>query len=157
MKPSELRRRGVIYVTMVMTFAVRALSVFLTVWLTAAAAFPPCCWSMASAHAHQPTADRAPGAGTSAGHHHDHHGRGDANTAAGTVSVVSAVPADDCDAEFADAATTMGAVKRAALRPAPQSAAAFVLPAVSGPDVASPDSSPPGASFTSAFLSPLRI
>jgi hypothetical protein len=147
----------VIYLTMVMTFAVRALSVFLTVWLTAAGAFPPCCWSMPSAHAHQQAAAGAPIDATPAAHHHEHHGTGDADTDAGPESVVSALAASDCDAAFADAATTTGAVKRAALRPALSNTDASILPSTSGHDGARSDTSPPGSSFPSAFLSPLRI
>ena len=157
MQPSPQRRKAVIYLTILMTFAVRALSLFLTVWLTAATALPLCCWSMSSAHAHQQAADSAASDATPAPHHHEHHGGGDSETGTDPASVVSAVPAHDCDAAFADAATTTGIVKRAALRPAPADSYVSILPHASGHDVARSDTSPPGSSFTSSFLSPLRI
>ena len=142
---------------MVMTFTVRALSVFLAMWLTAASAFPPCCWSMSSAHAHQPVPDSAPSdAATSAEHHHNHHGNDDSDAVGGAAPALSSIAAYDCDAELADAAATMAVVKRAALRPMAESAADFVVP-ISAHAVAGSNTSPPGSTFTSAFLSPLRI
>lgn len=146
-----------VYLTMVRTFAVRALSMFLAVGLTAASAFPPCCWSMSSAHGHLQSPDSVPSDAASVEHHHDHHGSADSDTGVDTASTVSAVPAYDCNAEFVDTATTTGVVKRTALRQAPQSAAAFFRPTLSRHDVAPSDASPPGASVTSGFLSPLRI
>ena len=157
MKPSELRRRGVIYVTMVMTIAVRALSLFLTVWLTAAAAFPPCCWSMAYAHEHQQTPDVARSDATSAEHHHDHPGSGDTRAVRGTESVLSSMSAYNCDVEFADSATTLSSVQRGAMHPTAESAVDFVVQTRSARDIPRSDTSPPGSTFPSAFLSPLRI
>jgi hypothetical protein len=157
MDASELRRKAVIYLTMVMRFAVRALSVFLTVWLTAAGAFPPCCWSMASADAHQQAPDTASSDATPSAHHRDHHGSGDADSGTYTESLLSALPASDCDAELADATTTAGVAKRVALRPALAKSDASIPPPTSEHDVVRSDTSPPGSSLTPAFLSPLRI
>ena len=157
MKPSGLRSRGVIYVTLLMTFAVRVLSVFLAVWLTAAAAFPPCCWSMAYAHEHQQTPDTAAGHATPSEHHHGHHESDDSDAVAGTASVLSSIHAYDCDAEFDDAAATPGVVKRALMRPAAEGAADFVVPTISAHYASRSNTSPPGSTVTSAFLKPLRI
>ena len=146
-----------IYLTLLMTCAVRALTVFLAIWLVAAAGFPPCCWSMVYAHAHQQTPDIASSDATSAEHHHAHHESDDSDAVDGTGSVLSSIPAYDCDTESIDAATTMGVAKRGAMRPAAQSAADFVAPRVSAHKVARSDTAPPGTTFNSAFLNPLRV
>ena len=156
MEPPEARRRGVIYVTVSMTFAVRALSVFLTVWLTAAAAFPPCCWSMTYAHEHQETPDGSRSDAAAAEHHH--HGSADSVAPSGTTSVLSSVPAYDCDTESVDAATITSAARPPAdARLAGDSAVDVVAPPVSARMFARADLSPPGTSSSAAFLSPLRI
>lgn len=157
MEPSGLRQRGVIYLTVLMTFTVRALSAFLTVWFMTAAAFPLCCWSMAYAHEHQRTTDIASSDATSPEHRHDRHERDDSDAAGGTASVLSSIPAYDCDTGLTDAATTMGVVTRAAMRPAAESAAGCAAPRVSAHKVARSDTAPPGTTFNSAFLNPLRI
>src|SRR5687767_2427683 len=87
-----------------MTRAVRALSLFLTVWVTAVAAFPPCCWSMTVAHEHQPQAVAAASVAPSHDHHH-HHGSAQPSVPTAAQSV-SAVPAHDCDTKGADAIAT---------------------------------------------------
>ena len=148
MEPFRLRRRGVIYVTLLMTFAVRALCLFLTVWLTAAAAFPPCCWSMVYAHEHRQTP---------AEHHHDHHSSGVSEPVDAAIPVLSSTPAYDCDTAFADATTTTGVVKRSAMRPATACGADPVVPTPSAHAVPRSDTSPPGSTCSPAFLSPLRI
>jgi hypothetical protein len=132
--------------------------VFLTVWLTASAAFPPCCWSMVYAHAHQQTPDIASTEAPSAEHHHPHHASGDSAAVDGTESVLSSLPADDCDTGSIDAATTMGVVKRGVVHPATRSAGDLVAPRISARNVARSDTAPPGTTtLTAAFLRPLRI
>lgn len=142
---------------MVMAFTVRALSVFLTVWLAAAGAFPPCCWSMGSAHEHQQPGDVASGDPAPAAHHHDHHGSGDSDAVEVSESAVSPSPVHDCDADRINAAATTGVVKRAAVRPAAEKAARFVAPTVAARETARSDSAPPHATLNSAFAGPLRI
>ena len=145
-----------IYVTLPMTFAVRALSLFLTVWLTAAAAFPPCCWSMTYAHEHQETPDGSRSDAAAAEHHH--HGSADSVAPSGTASVLSSVPAYDCDTESADAATITSAPRPPAdARVAGDTSVDMVAPPVSAHMFARGALSPPGTSSGAAFLSPLRI
>lgn len=159
MDPSNVRKTSVIYVTTVMTVAIRALTIFLSLWLTAATAFPPCCWSMGDAHEHQQAPDIAQSHAASNEHHHDHHGGDDPNPdVVGTaVPAPSMIPSYDCDATLADTAMTAGVVTRAVLRPTGTDASASVVPTVSAHEVAGSDTSPPGAAVNSAFLSPLRI
>jgi hypothetical protein len=127
------------------------------VWLSVGTAYPACCWSMASAHAHQQTPAIASSNATSAEHHHAHHKADDSDAVDGTGSVLSSSPAYDCDTEFIDAAATMGVAKRGAMRPAARSAADFVAPRVSAHKVARADTAPPGTTLNSAFLNPLRV
>jgi hypothetical protein len=144
----------VIYLTLLMTFAVRALSLFLTVWLTATAAFPPCCWSMASAHDHQTQQEAT--AGTDQSHDHQHHDSTD-SAAPASVPVMSAVPAHDCDTASAEAvATPRTPLSFADLR-AMCDSIDIAVPQPSVRFVVHPDYAPPGASSASAFLNPLRI
>jgi hypothetical protein len=139
-----------------MQLAVRALSLFLTVWLTAAAAFPPCCWSMTYTHEHQQAPGSAGSDASSAEHHH--HGSAASIAVDGTTSVLSAIPAYGCDTEPADAATMTSAARPPAdARPAGKTAMDFVVPPMSTHVVARADLSPPGATSSSAFLNPLRI
>lgn len=142
--------------TLSMQLAVRALSLFLTVWLTAATAFPPCCWSMTYAHEHQQAPDSSRSDASSAEHHHH---QGTASIAAdGTTSVLSALPVYGCNTEPADAATITSAARLPAdARPAGKTAVDFDLPPISTHVVAPADLSPPGATSSSAFLNPLRI
>src|SRR5688500_9057453 len=143
MEPPEVRRRDVIYVTLSMKFAVRALSLFLTVWLTAAAALPPCCWSMTYAHEHQDTQDRFMSDAPAAEHHH--HGSAESVAPSGTTSVLSSIPAYDCDTESADAATITSPAKRPAdAGVAGETAVDIVAPRVSAHIFARTDLSPPG-------------
>lgn len=157
MEPPGQRRRHVIYVTMSMKLAVRALSLFLTVWLTAVAAFPPCCWSMTYAHQHQEMPDSSRSGASSAEHHH-HDGSAESVAAAGSTSVLSSFPTYDCDTAFADAATITSAAKSPSdAHMAGDTAVDIVAPPTSTHVVARADLSPPGATFSSAFLNPLRI
>jgi hypothetical protein len=139
-----------------MKLAVRALSLFLTVWLTAATAFPPCCWSMTYAHEHQETSDGSRDDAAAAEHHH--HGTADTVAASATSFVLSAIPAYDCDTESADAAT-ITSVPRLPIHAglASERASDVVVPALSTRAFAHADLSPPGTSSSAAFLSPLRI
>ena len=143
--------------TMVMTFAVRALSLFLVVWLTVTAAIPACCWSMAYAHEHEQASDIPPSDAMSGEHHHDHHENVDSGALDGTAPVLSSISGYNCDAEFADAATILRGAQPTALRPIAEGAVDSLVPALSAHDVPRSDTSPPGSTFTSAFLSPLRI
>src|SRR5688572_21200675 len=86
-----------------MTCAIRALSLFLTVWMTAVAAFPPCCWTMTVAHEHQPQEVAEPSAAPS--HDHQHHSSAEPAAPAAALSV-SAVPAHDCDTDGVEAIVT---------------------------------------------------
>lgn len=152
----ELRRRGVIYVTVSMQCAVRALSLFLTVWLTAASAFPPCCWSMTYAHEHQETPDGSGSDARTAEHHH--HGSAGSVAPSGTTSVLSSIPAYDCDTASAEAATLTSAARLTAHAGlAGERASDVVVPPVSRRVFARADLSPPGTSSSAAFLNPLRI
>src|SRR5687767_2555263 len=156
MEPPEARRRGVIYVTLSMKLAVRALSVFLTVWLTAAAAFPPCCWSMTYAHEHPETQDRSRGDAATDEHHH--HGSADSVAPSAISSVLSSIPAYDCDTESADAATITSAPRLPAdAGLVGERASDVVVSPVLARALARADLSPPGAPFSAAFLNSLRI
>jgi len=140
---------------MVMTLAVRALSVFLTVWLTAAASFPPCCWAMANAHDHRAPQEAA--ASPVRSHDHHHHGT-NVSTAPTAALAVSAVPAHDCDTEPAEAvATPRAPLSSVDLRAATEISAAGMAPHASASRVDLSVFAPPGALSDSAFLNPLRI
>jgi hypothetical protein len=139
-----------------MQFAVRALSVFLTVWLTAAAAFPPCCWSMTYAHEHSETQDRSMGDAATDEHHH--HGSAESVAPSTTSSVLSSIPAYDCDTESADAATITSAPRLPAdAGVAGERASDVVVPPELARAFTRADLSPPGTTFSAAFLNPLRI
>jgi hypothetical protein len=138
-----------------MISTVRALSLFLTVWTTAVAAFPPCCWSMAVAHEHQPQEVAAPSAASS----HEHHHHSSAEPAApATALSVSAVPAHDCDTDAAEAIATprpsRSSIDHRMVIAAP---AAFTMPHASALRSSLIEIAPPGTSFDSAFLNPLRV
>ena len=155
----ELRVAGVIYLTWSMTAAVRAFSVWLVVWLTAVASFPPCCWSMANAHEHQ-----GPNNVSSGSHfqspepQHHHHGSARPAGPAQAVPAMSARPAHGCDTDSAEAvATPRAAHSRVDMRAARATAAVDAVPQVSAPLAVRSDFGPPGASPGSAFLNPLRI
>jgi hypothetical protein len=135
-----------------MTCAVRALSLFLTVWMTAAAAFPPCCWSMTAAHEHHAPQEAAPSAAAS--HDHHHHSSAEPPVALS----VSAVPVHDCDTERAEAIATprpsRSSIDQRMVIDAP---VAFAMPHASAPRANLIQNAPPGTSFDSAFLKPLRL
>jgi hypothetical protein len=145
----------VIYLTVLMTTAVRTLSLFLTVWMTAVAAFPPCCWSMTVAHEHQAQEAAAPSAARS----HDHHHHGSAEPAAPAEALpVSAVPAHDCDTEGSEAiATPRPARSSIDHRMVIAAPVAFAMPHESSLHPSLIETAPPGTSFDSAFLNPLRV
>lgn len=142
-----------IYLTLSMRFAVRALSVFLIGWLTASAAFSPCCWSMTYGQAHH-----APQADASTPHEHHHHDNRDLGAPASAMAIASAGAEGDCDVEPVDAIGAAGTTHlRAGLRAAVAVATALAAPQVITLIVQRPDLGPPGPSSSSAFLSPLRI
>lgn len=151
------RSGGVIYVTVSMKFAVRALCMFLTVWLPAAAALPLCCWSIAYAHDHQARGKHTGSDPPHAAQHH-HHESADSAAPAETPSALVAIPAYDCDRDSAEAiATTRPAKSPADMRAAAATAADVVVPQLPTHVAARSDLAPPGASSDSAFLNPLRI
>ena len=156
MQPPELRQAVVIYVTLFMTSAVRVVTLLLIVWLTAAASFPPCCWSMASAHDHQ--AQQKDAAAHPLSHDHHHEGGADLPGPEELTETMSAVPPHSCDIESAEAvATTRVAMSLRDLRAAEATYARVVTPHVALTWHAHLDSAPPDDSPGSAFLNPLRI
>jgi hypothetical protein len=139
-----------------MKLAVRALSVFLTVWLAAAGTFPACCWSATPAHNH-PTPPTDSGIEMES-HHHQHHRVADSAAAVPPTSVLSAKATSGCDTTPVDAVMTPTVT--------PSRADALTLDGAT-PETAVPpvradfafvsDPVPPGASPGSTFLHPLRI
>ena len=106
-RPLQQRRFGnanVIYLTLSMRVAVRLLSVYLTAWLTAAAGFPPCCWSMANDHDHHPQPASVDAAAPSHEHHRGHMPDGATTSSSGTV--IRQDVRQQCDAAPADAIAT---------------------------------------------------
>jgi hypothetical protein len=136
-----------------MQFAVRALSLLLIVWLTAAASFPPCCWSMAIAHDQVPEQASAP---LDQPHQH-HHGSGDVVAPSPDAPLISAIPAR-CESESVEALVTPRT---------PLSVAGLLAACATPADVLTPPASArsserryaaaPSISPGSAFLNPLRI
>ena len=151
----ELRGTVVIYLTLSMTCAVRVLSVFLTVWLTATAAFPPCCWSMTATHEHPAQQESAASAAPS----HDHHHHGSTEPAAPAEALaLSAGSAHTCDTESAEAiAAPRPSHSSIDLRVAMAAPAGFTMPHTSARRIGVSDFAPPAAPFDSAFLNPLRV
>jgi hypothetical protein len=144
----------VVYLTVSMTFAVRALSSLLIVWLTAAASIPLCCWSISSAHSHQEQQE----ASTVHQHAHHHHGGADSAVSTTAAPVMSAMPAHDCDTESVEAVvTTRPSLSFADMRAADAIFAEVVVPHVSATGSERSDSAPPGGLPGSAFLNPLRV
>jgi hypothetical protein len=138
-----------------MQFAVRALSLLLIVWLTAAASFPPCCWSMASAHDHQ--APEQASASPDRQHQHHHHGS-DVVAPSAEAPLISAIPAHICDTESVEAlATPRTLLSFVGLLAERATSAGVVTAQTSATGGERPDSVPPGSSPGSAFLNPLRI
>jgi hypothetical protein len=146
----------VVYLTLSMQFAVRALSLLLIVWLTAAASFPPCCWSMASANDHQaPEHASAPSAQP---HQHHHPDSSDVVVPSSEAPLMSAIPAHSCETEPVEAlAPTRTLLPFAGLLAAGAASADIVTLQVPATLDERSDSVPPGGSPGSAFLSPLRI
>ena len=145
-----------IYLTLSMQFAVRALSLLIIVWLTAVASFPPCCWSMASAHDHPARHSASPTEFQPHAHHH--HDRADSAGSATGVAVISPIPVHNCDAESAEVvATTRVPLSCVDLRAAGASSMDAVVPQASALGAERSGSAPPGKLSGSAFLNPLRI
>ncbi len=137
-----------------MQFAVRALSLLLIVWLTAAASFPPCCWSMASAHDHQVRQNASPTDFQPQAHHH--HDSADSAVPATGAAVMSPIPIHNCDTEWVEAvATTRVTLSCVDLHAA--GAVDVVVPKAAALVAKRSDSAPPGKLSGSAFLNPLRI
>ena len=150
----DLRRQGaVIYLTLLMRFAVRSSCALLAVWLTAAASLPACCWSIAYAHDHQTTQ----GAASSSAAEHHHHAAGDAAAEASQTPTVYGPAKPQCDAESADVVVTTGRPTRIDVRAALAFAPVIMVPQSSASLAALSDPAPPGAPPDSAFLNPLRI
>jgi len=146
----------VIYLTLSMQFAVRALSLLLIVWLTAVASFPPCCWSMASAHDHPARHSASPTEFQPHAHHH--HDSADSAVPATGAAVVSPIPVHNCDAESAEVvATTRVTLSCVDLRAARASLMDAVVSQAAALGAERSDSAPPGKLSGSAFLNPLRI
>ena len=153
-RPLQQRRfsnANVVYLTLPMRFAVRALSVCLTAWLTIGAAVPPCCWSMANGHDHHqgPT----PVDGASAAHEHHGHMAGATMTPAFN-SIVRQDVQHPCDAAPADTVATSTASLSRADVPTLVPTAESIVPQSSRAFAHPPDLSPPGAPPGSAFLIP---
>jgi hypothetical protein len=147
--------RSVIYLTLSMNVAVRALNLLLIVWLTASASFPPCCWSMVSAHDHQARPTAAPGNVQS--HDHHHHDMADSAVPAAPVPAVSPI-AHDCDTAFIEAVTTpRTSFSSVDFRPTGAGSANLVVTQVSVTWRERRNSDPPGGSSRTAFLNPLRL
>ena len=139
-----------------MQFAVRALSLLLIVWLTAVASFPPCCWSMASAHDHQVQQNASPTDFQPQAHHH--HNSADSAVSATLAAVMSPIPIDNCDTESIEAvATTRVTLSCVDLHAAGARSVDGVVPKAAALVAKRSDSAPPGKLSGSAFLNPLRI
>jgi hypothetical protein len=146
----------VIYLTLSMQFAVRALSLLLIVWLTAAASFPPCCWSMASAHDHPARHDASRTDFHADAHHH--HDNADSAMPATRAAVMSPIPAHNCHTESVEAvATTRVTLSCVGLRAAGSSSVDAVVPQDAALGAERSDYSPPGILSGSAFRNPLRL
>jgi hypothetical protein len=146
----------VIYLTLSMQFAVRALSLLLIVWLTASASFPPCCWSMANARDHQAQHNASRTDFHADAHHH--HDNADSAVPATRASLMSPIPAHNCDRESVEAvATTRVTLSSVGLRAAGASSVDAVVPQAAALGAERSDSSPPGRLSGSAFLNPLRL
>jgi hypothetical protein len=146
----------VIYLTLSMQFSVRALSLPLIVWLTAAASFPPCCWSMAGAHEHQVQQNASPADFQPQAHHH--HDSADSAVSETGAAVVSPIPIHPCNTESVEAvATTRVILSCPDLHAAGASSVDVVVPKATALAAKRSDSAPPGKLSGSAFLNPLRI
>ena len=136
-----------------MTWTARALSLFLTVWMTAVTGFPLCCWSMTVAHEHQGQQEPAAGAVRSHGHHHH-----DTGVASAPAPTASAVPVQDCATESAEMIATLrvsaSSMDMHAVMAGP---AGFTLRVAQRQYAGASDLAPPGARLQSAFLKPLRV
>jgi hypothetical protein len=145
----------VIYLTLSMTLAVRALSVLLIVWPTTAASFHPCCWSTASAHDHHVQKLASTANDT---HHHHHDGSSDVVARSADASLMSAPPADNCDTASIEALVTPRTVLSFVVMLGARAASADVVtPQIRATLNEQSKSVPPGGSPGSAFLSPLRV
>jgi hypothetical protein len=145
----------VIYLTLLMNAAVRALSLLLTAWLTVAASFPPCCWSMAGAHDHQ---TRQPASTTSVQPHAHHHGNAESASLGASARALSAIPPHECETRSMEAvATPRASLSSIDLRSGDAQWAYPVVAPVSSAWRERSDAAPPGSCSDSAFLNPLRI
>jgi hypothetical protein len=146
----------VIYLTLSMTFAVRALSLLLIMWLAAAASFPPCCWAIAGAH--DDHAQQQASAPSPDMHEHHHDGGTDVVAAPADFPLMSAASAHNCDTESVEALVTPRTQLSFVGLPAARAASAGIFtPQVSAACADRSDVVPPGASPGSAFLNPLRL
>jgi len=146
----------VIYLTLSMTYAVRALCVLLTVWLGVAGSLPTCCWSLIDAHDHG-ASERSDASQVQASEHH-HHGVGDSTAAAAPASSLSPVPERDCSTTSDTAVLTAGtAASLVGVRAIAADATDVAVPQPRALLARRSDHAPPGGSFSAAFLNPLRV
>jgi hypothetical protein len=138
-----------------MNAAVRALSLLLIVWIPAAASFPLCCWSMASAHDHHARQDAS---AIPVQPHAHNHGSRDSAVLGASAPTLSAIPVHDCDTQFMEAvATPRVSLSSTNLHSADAVCVNAIVMQASAAWRERSDSAPPGASSGSAFLNPLRI
>jgi hypothetical protein len=151
----RMLRRPVIYLTLSMRPGVRVLSMFLSVWLAAGAAFSGCCWSMAYAHDHPAPAGAASQSLSSEHHHHE------ASESSAPLLTGSTVRGRTrhCDIESGDAAiATAAGLSRVGALTAVATTFFSAVPPFREPMAApSSDFAPLGSPPSSAFLNPLRV
>jgi hypothetical protein len=156
----------VIYLITFMNAAVRALSVFLTVWLAAAPSLPTCCWSIVAASATESTAPATaehhshahPAPDPHAGHTAHHQSTSDE----GTIPVATTIGsrANDCAADRSVVVALAGtSVSFKHLHHTGAEAPLLTVPLAVGAcrSLCFDDISPGTVSTASSFLSPLRI
>jgi hypothetical protein len=145
----------VIYLTLSMPLAVRALSLLLIVWFTTAASFPPCCWSIAGAHDHHAQKQASAPSIEAHGHHHD---GSDLVALSVDAPLMSATPAHNCDTAAVEALVTPRTLLSfIVLLGACAPSADIVALQVPATWCEQSESVPRGGSPASAFLNPLRI
>jgi hypothetical protein len=145
----------VIYLTLLMNAAVRALSLLLIVWIGAGASFPLCCWSMASAHDHHARQDAS---AIPVQLHAHHHGSRDSAAPGASAPTLLATPVHDCHTQSMQAvATPRVSLSSTDLHSADAICVDPVVMQASAAWREGSDSAPPGGTSGSAFLNPLRI
>ena len=134
-----------------MTVSIRAISVLLIAWLTAAP-LSPCCWPTSTAHRDQAKQEAPAGQ-----HMHHHHGAPDVAVST-TAPVMRAAAVDECGTESLQAVlTTRAFVPSDVMRKTDLTFANAVALQMSLIRSARSDAAPPGCSPGAAFLNPLRV